>query len=182
MPRAKTYLTASEYAILGLLRRQPAHGYDLQRHFVAGSGLGRVCPVEPAMVYALLKSLSGLEMIDGEWDRTEYPPKAIYAITAEGDAEFLRWLQRPVSRMREVRNDFLAKLYFALDEQPGLARSLVAAQIEACDAYSKDITRQAEGLESMSFDAIVLASKASAAVSTRGWLEQSLAELDAGKN
>ena len=121
-------------------------------------------------------------MIDGEWDRTEYPPKAIYAITAEGDAEFLRWLQRPVSRMREVRNDFLAKLYFALDEQPGLARSLVAAQIEACDAYSKDITRQAEGLESMSFDAIVLASKASAAVSTRGWLEQSLAELDAGKN
>ncbi len=134
------------------------------------------------MVYAILKSLSGLELIDGEWDRTEYPPKAIYATTAEGEAEFLRWLQRPVSRMREVRNDFLAKLYFALDEQPALARSLIAAQIEVCDAYFVDITREAQGLESTSFDAIVLASKASAALSTRGWLDRSLAALDASSN
>lgn len=182
MPRAKTFLTASEYAVLGLLRRRPAHGYDLQRHLVAGSGLGRVCPVEPAMVYAILKSLSGLELIDGEWDRSEYPPKAIYAITAEGEAEFQRWLLRPVSRMREVRNDFLAKLYFALEEQPGLARRLIASQIEACDSYSLDITRQAEAVESMSFDSIVLASKASAAESTRAWLQESLVALAAGED
>ena len=177
MPRAKTFLTASEYAILGLLRRRPAHGYDLQRQVVAGIGLGRVCPVEPAMVYAILKSLSGLELIDGEWDRSEYPPKAIYAATTEGEAAFQRWIQRPVSRMREVRVDFLAKLYFALDEQPDLARRLIVTQIDVCESYSRDVNRQAENLDPMSFDAIVLASKVAAAASTRDWLKHSLAAL-----
>ena len=109
MPRTKTYLTASEYAVLGLLRQRPAYGYELQRRLGGRTGLARVCPVEPAMVYAILKSLSGLELIDGEWDSSSYPPRAVYAATAEGDAAFLRWLRQPVGRMREVRSDFMIK-------------------------------------------------------------------------
>src|SRR3990172_833013 len=107
MPRAKTHLTPAEYAVLGLLRQRPTYGYELQRRLSGGSGLARVCPVEPAMVYAILKSLSGLELIDGEWDSSVSPPKAVYAATPEGDAAFQRWLRQPVARMREVRRDFL---------------------------------------------------------------------------
>ena len=121
MPRTKSYLTPAEYAVLGLLRERPAYGYELQRRLQGGRGLARVCPVEAAMVYAILKSLSGLELIDGQWDRSEYPPKAVYAVTPEGDAMFQRWLRRPVGRLREVRFDFLVKLYFALEEDDALA-------------------------------------------------------------
>lgn len=180
MPRAKTFLTPAEYAVLGLLRQRPTYGYELQRQLGGRQGLARVCPVEPAMVYAILKSLSGLELIDGEWDRSEYPPKAVYATTQEGDATFQRWLSRPVGRMREVRLDFLIKLYFALSEDPALARDLIEAQIEVCGEYATEVDRELAEAETGGFDAIVLGSKASAARLTREWLERCLADLDRG--
>ena len=172
MPRTKTYLTASEYAVLGLLRQRPTYGYELKQQLTGGRGLARVCPVEPAMVYAILKSLSGLELIDGEWDHSVYPPRAVYAATAEGDAEFQRWLRRPVGRMREVRLDFLVKLYFALGEDPELASELVKDQIESCRAYGDEIASELAQVEPGSFDAIALTSKASAARITQEWLMQ----------
>ena len=177
MPRTKTYLTPSEYAVLGLLRQRPAHGYELQRQLSGKRGLARVCPVEPAMVYAILKSLSGLELIDGAWDNSEYPPKAVYAATEEGDAVFQRWLRLPVSRMREVRLDFLVKLYFALKEDAELARSLMAEQIDYCREYEAQIEHEVAEVEPGSFDAIVLGSKASAARLTGQWLEECLTAL-----
>jgi len=178
VPRTKTYLTASEYAVLGLLRQRPAYGYELQRRLGGRTGLARVCPVEPAMVYAILKSLSGLELIDGEWDSSEYPPKAVYAATPEGDAEFERWLRRPVGRMREVRRDFLVKLYFALEDDAAIARELLEAQIEACDLYAAEIERERAQVVPASFDAIALGAKASAARLTREWLQESLPLLE----
>jgi len=179
MPRIKTDLTASEYAVLGLLRQRPTYGYELKQQLTGGRGLARVCPVEPAMVYAILKSLSGLELIDGEWDRSAYPPRAIYAATAEGDAEFQRWLRRPVGRMREVRLDFLVKLYFALDEDPDLASELVTDQIASCRSYEADIERELGDVEPGSFDAIALTSKASAARITQDWLIQCQHDIEA---
>jgi PadR family transcriptional regulator AphA len=170
MPRVKTYLTPAEYAVLGLLRERPAYGYELQKQLSGGAGLARVCPVEPAMVYAILKSLSGLELIDGEWDNTSYPPRAVYAATAEGDATFMRWLRQPVARMREVRHDFMVKLYFALQEDEAAALDLVAQQIEACQEYGREVENQLKQADEGSFDAIALQSKATAARSTVEWL------------
>ena len=179
MPRTKTHLSPAEYAVLGLLRQKPAYGYELQRRLGGGQGLARVCPVEPAMVYAILKSLSGFELIDGEWDRSAYPPRAVYAATAEGDATFQRWLRRPVARMREVRHDFMVKLYFALQEAPELARELVEEQIAVCRSYEDEVEKELAKVERGSFDAIALGSKATAARSTREWLRRALPVLAA---
>ena len=170
MPRVKTHLNAAEYAVLGLVRQRPTYGYELQRHLSGGKGLARVCPVEPAMVYAILKSLSGLELIDGEWDRSAYPPRAVYVATAEGDAAFERWLRQPVSRMREVRLDFMVKLYFAIDSDPDLADELVSEQIDSCAAYGAELEGELLEVEPGSFDAIALTSKISAAHLTGEWL------------
>jgi DNA-binding PadR family transcriptional regulator len=177
MPRTKTFLTPAEYAVLGLVRQRPTYGYELQRQLSGPRGLGRVCPVEPAMVYAILKSLSGLELIDGEWDNTAYPPKAVYRVTEAGDDDFLRWLRKPVERMREVRLDLLVKLHFALQEDPALARRLVETQIEACREYGEQIAREQAAAGNTPYDLIVLESKASAARITREWLEKTLAGL-----
>ena len=171
MPKAKTHLTTAEYAVLGLLTRRPAHGYDLQRRLAPGSSLGRVAPVEPAMVYAILKSLSGLELIDGEWDSSVYPPKAVYAATTSGQDEFERWLRHPVARMREVRGDFLVKLYFALDHGRGLAAELLEGQVEACKGYLAEAEAELSDVAD-TFDAIVLDSKVSAARLTLEWLRR----------
>ncbi len=172
MPRAKTFITTNEYAVLGLLTRRPAHGYDLQRRLAAGSSLGRVVTVEPAMVYAILKSLSGLELIDGEWDNSVYPPKAVYVANTAGEAEFERWLRRPAGRIRDIRGEFLVKLYFALEADQALAVELLDAQIEACRSYLQSAESELSAAEGGTFDAIVIDSKASAARLTLEWLQR----------
>jgi DNA-binding PadR family transcriptional regulator len=179
MPRTKTALTPAEYGILGLLRNKPTYGYELQRHFNGEQGLGRVCPVEPGMVYASLKSLSGLELIDGAWDNSTYPPRAVYTTTNEGEAAFQRWLLTPVGRIREVRLDFLVKLFFALQEDKSLAERLIAAQLEATREYAEEVElrQKAHAGAPATFDAIVLGSKASAARITIDWLEKTRGSL-----
>ena len=176
MPKTKTFFTPAEYAVLGLVREKPAYGYELQRQLAGKRGLGRVCPVEPAMVYAILKSLSGFELIDGVWDNSAYPPKAIYTATDAGDTAFNRWLRSPVGRMREVRLDFLIKLHFALKEDEVLASELLQSQIDATHDYLDEIEREQRALDVdlPDFDAIVLESKATAARITREWLERTL--------
>lgn len=177
MPKAKTFLTPAEFAVLGMVRRKPTYGYELKQEFAARKGLGRVCSIEPAMVYAILKSLSGLELIDGQWDNSTYPPRAIYTATEAGDLEFQRWLLQPVGRMREVRLDLLIKLHFLLYEDPGQARDLMEAQVEVCKEYEAGIEEEQAGVEPGSFDALVLESRASAARSTRDWLESARRRL-----
>jgi DNA-binding PadR family transcriptional regulator len=185
MPKTKTFLTPTEYAILGLLRLRPAHGYELQRLLSGRHGLGIVCPVEPAMVYAILKSLSGLELINGEWDNSNYPPKAIYSTTETGDAEFLRWLLRPVGRMREVRLDLMVKLYFLmdeeLDEELRQARDLIGEQLAVCESYAEEIEHEMAGVSRDSFDALALGSKLSAARLTGAWLSECLRSLEGNR-
>jgi DNA-binding PadR family transcriptional regulator len=181
MPKTKTFLTPVEYAVLGLLRHRPAHGYELQRQLSGRHGLGLVCPVEPAMVYAILKSLSGLELIDGEWDNRSYPPKAIYSVTENGDSEFQRWLMRPVGRMREVRLDLMVKLYFLMLEEPSVerteTRNLIEGQIDFCENYAAELQHEIEAVDEGSFDALALGSKLSAARLTRVWLTDCLESL-----
>jgi PadR family transcriptional regulator AphA len=180
MPKTKTSFTPAEYAVLGLLRGRPAHGYELQRLLTGRRGLGLVCPVEPAMVYAILKSLSGLELINGEWDGTTYPPKAIYSVTDAGDAEFQRWITRPVGRMREIRLDFMVKLYFLMegpDADLYRARGLIEDQLETCETYSHEIEGELESVQEGTFDAIALGSKLSAARLTRAWLADCLSSI-----
>jgi PadR family transcriptional regulator AphA len=174
----KTGLTISEYAVLGLLTGGPDYGYRLQQHFSGESGLALVCPVEPAALYAVLKSLSGLELIDGEWDRTQYPPRAVHSLTPEGEATFERWLARPVARIRDVRSEFLVKLYFAMQRDPALACELLEAQLAVCREYEHTASHQLEQLSPGSFEAIVAASKLSAVQATIDWLDASVTRLE----
>jgi PadR family transcriptional regulator AphA len=177
MPRTKTGLSPAEYAVLGLVRRRPSYGYELQRQLSGDTGLARVCPIEPAMIYAILKSLSGLELIDGTWDSTSYPPRAVYAATEQGDQTFQRWLRSPVTRMREVRFDFLIKLYFAMDEGEDLRRELVAAQVAICQEYSTSVVEELKAADPASFDALAINSKLSASRLTEEWLRGYLGTL-----
>jgi hypothetical protein len=135
------------------------------------------------MVYAILKSLSGLELIDGEWDNSTYPPRAVYAATTEGDARFQRWLRQPVGRLREVRLDFMVKLYFLLeeelDEERLEARGLIEDQLGVCETYAAGIEREMADVADGSFDELALASKLSAARMTSVWLVDCLQRIGA---
>jgi PadR family transcriptional regulator AphA len=127
---------AAEHAILGLLALSElgiGHGYDLARQFSPEAPLGDVVRLEPGMVYHHLKKLERLGWVsvvpEAEPGR---PARRLYAISSAGRTELGRWLSEPVARTREIRLDFLVKLYLALLLEPALAVRLVDEQRDLC--------------------------------------------------
>lgn len=122
----------AEHAILGLLyfEQDGGHGYDLARHFGDDQPLGDVLKLESGMLYHHLKKLArtGWVTVDIEPQGTR-PPRQVYTLTGEGKAELLRWLREPVQHTREIRLEFLVKLYFARLLDPVLASELIAGQL-----------------------------------------------------
>jgi PadR family transcriptional regulator AphA len=122
----------AEHALLGLivLGGGEAYGYDLARHFDAEQPLGAVLRLEQAMLYQHLKKLERREWLSGSLrQQGSRPPRQMYHVTAAGRAELRRWLEAPVARTREIRLEFLVKLFIARQLDPGLARRLVAEQL-----------------------------------------------------
>jgi PadR family transcriptional regulator AphA len=123
----------AEHAILGLLYFEQAggHGYDLARHFADDQPLGDVLKLEPGMLYHHLKKLArtGWVTVDIE-PQGSRPPRQVYTLTEDGKAELLRWLREPVQHTREIRLEFLVKLYFARLLDPTLAAELILGQLD----------------------------------------------------
>lgn len=121
----------AEHAILGLLALDTGagHGYDLARHFGDRQPLAGVIRLEPGMIYHHLKKLARVG-----WVTPVAQPEAVrvtrqvYALTPAGREELARWLGEPVGHTREIRLDFLVKLYFARRLDPARASRLLADQ------------------------------------------------------
>ena len=127
---------AGEHAILGLLALSESgtgHGYDLARQFSPDAPLGNVVRLEPGMVYHHLKKLERLRWVSAVPDAAPgRPARRLFALSSSGRSELGRWLAEPVVHTREIRLDFLVKLYLALLLDPVLAVRLVDEQRNLC--------------------------------------------------
>jgi PadR family transcriptional regulator AphA len=127
---------AAEHAILGLLALSESgtgHGYDLARQFSPEAPLGNVVRLEPGMVYHHLKKLERLGWVTVVPETGPgRPARRLFALSSTGRSELRRWLSEPVARTREIRLDFLVKLYLALLLDPALAVRLVDEQRHLC--------------------------------------------------
>lgn len=120
-----------EHALLGVLASTAngaGHGYELARSFAPGSPLGSVLHLEAGMVYHHVKKLEKLGWLRLVSDGGRRPGRRIVAITEDGRSELLRWLGEPVQRTREVRLEFLVKLYLALQLDANTAKRLIDEQ------------------------------------------------------
>lgn len=121
----------AEHALLGLLALDDGagHGYDLARHFTEGQPLAEVIRLEPGMLYHHLKKLARAGWVAATLEpQGARPPRQVYRISEAGRAELRRWLGEPVTHTREIRLEFLVKLYFARRLDPARAARLVAEQ------------------------------------------------------
>ncbi len=139
---------ALEYVLLGLLDRQPMHGYDLYKEIIAQPEIALVWKIKQPQLYALLDKLEerGLlesTLIPGEShpDRKEFRP------TAEGHQAFLYWMQSPVHHGRDMRQEFLARLYFAYRNGKEYALKLLRQQRLVCLSWKGRLERQFQALE-----------------------------------
>jgi PadR family transcriptional regulator AphA len=123
----------TEYALLGLLLDGPKHGYELARRFSPETALGEICHLEMSMLYALLKKQEKAGHIEAELEsQGARPPKRIFHLTGLGRAAFIEWVRTPVGRARDIRLDFLVKLYFARQLGVDDVLALIDRQLEIC--------------------------------------------------
>ena len=164
-----------EYAVLGLLLEGPKHGYEMARYFDRDD-LAEVCPIEQSMLYTYLRNVEERGLV--QWSEARVgnrPPRKLFELSAHGRDLIETWLDEPVHRLREVRLEFLLKVYFLhqLDTRRELA--LLDGQIVSCERYFQRL-RERESA-SQGFARLVAASKRSGAEATLRWLREYAWEL-----
>jgi DNA-binding PadR family transcriptional regulator len=136
----------AEHALLGLLamrETESGHGYELARSFGPEAPLGNVIRLEPGMVYHHLKKLERLGWVTVLSDAApERPARRPFALSSSGREELLRWLGEPVAHTREIRLEFLVKLYLALALEPSLAMRLIDEQRDMCSRLIESLSDQ----------------------------------------
>jgi DNA-binding PadR family transcriptional regulator len=100
-------------ALLGLLDREPSHGYDLKRDYDTYFGRGRPLPFGQA--YATLARLTrdGKAMV-GEAEPGAGPDRKRYSITEAGKSEVELWLAEPIPAEPHLQTDLFVKVVLSL--------------------------------------------------------------------
>jgi DNA-binding PadR family transcriptional regulator len=102
--------------LLGLLEREPSHGYDLKRDYDTWFGRGK--PLPYGQVYATLSRLArDGKAIAGPAEHGEGPDRKRYAITEAGIAEVEQWLSEPAPPEPHLQTVLFAKADRYLDAQ-----------------------------------------------------------------
>ncbi len=159
----------AEYALLGLLWNGPQHGYELTRAFAPDQELGAICRLEQSQLYAFLKKLERLGYLSATQEMQEgRPPRRILALTPAGQAEFRQWVESPVHKPREVRLQFLLKLYFARQFGEETIARLITAQIAACEQF----IRKVQETPAQGFRAIIQQARIRQIEATIAWLRE----------
>jgi DNA-binding PadR family transcriptional regulator len=99
--------------LLGLLEREPSHGYDLKRDYDLYFGRGK--QVRYSQVYATLARLArDGKAIAGPVEQGAGPERRRYAITDNGMADVERWLSEPAEPEPDLQSELFAKVVLAL--------------------------------------------------------------------
>lgn len=140
----------AEHALLALLAQSDdgtSHGYELARQFEEGQPLGNIIRLEPGMIYHHLKKLERLGWIASSATPEERTARRTVQVTEPGRHELRMWLTAPVAHTREIRLEFLVKLYFALQFEPALASRLVGEQQTSCLRFRETLLAEVESEE-----------------------------------
>jgi DNA-binding PadR family transcriptional regulator len=100
-------------ALLGLLDREPSHGYDLKRAYDTYIGRGKPLPF--GQVYSTLGRLArDGKVVPGEAEPGDGPERKRYAITPSGRDEVEAWLAEPVGAEPYLQTVLFTKVVLAL--------------------------------------------------------------------
>ncbi len=171
---------AIEQTLLGLLATEPRHGYELTKEFLPETTLGDIVHLESGMLYAHLKKLQKEGWVESRLEAQESrPARRIFFITPGGQDELDRWLSEPVGKTRDIRLDFLLKLYTARQHNPALAENLINEQRGACERFIVSLREQMEE-EQDEFRRLVLEMRLAQNAALLSWLRRAAGRLISG--
>jgi PadR family transcriptional regulator, regulatory protein AphA len=165
-----------EFILLGMISETPMHGYDVFKILQQPGGMSEIWHVNQSNLYALL---DGLEekgyLLSHQIQIGNSPTRKEFHLTSAGAAIFDKWVREPVNHGRDMRQEFLAKLYFALKENPETIKTLVIRQKAIIDQWLADIDASLSELTVEDvYDRLVLESRKKQIIAWRDWLNESM--------
>ena len=158
-------LSAQSHLIFGLLLEGAKHGYEIHQ-----SELFRIWGIPMSQLYSLLKRLEREGMVSASMKFQENRPyKKVYSLTEEGRKAFMEWVQQPSEKIREVRTEFLAKLYIIYRLRLGIGRRLIEIQIKVCRDRKEFLSRNHHGNDP--FESLVQRYRLNMIDATIRWLQ-----------
>jgi PadR family transcriptional regulator AphA len=154
-PRAEHDLLLGEWACLGILYASPAHGFALAARLKPDGDVGRVWSLSRALTYRSLAQLveRGYASEVGEEPGLAGGNRTILAATRTGRAQLRKWLNAPVSHLRDLRSELLLKIIIAdicgIDIRP-----MLLLQRDHIERMATALTESANG--AVSDDVVVL--------------------------
>jgi DNA-binding PadR family transcriptional regulator len=159
---------SAEYAVLGTLMPGPKHGYEILQFL--NSALESTWQVSPSQLYMLLKRLEQHGMLQSNIKTQETrPSKRVFSLTPTGEKIFLSWLHNPSRHVRDLRIEFLARLFFFHRLSLEGADDLIEAQVQVLKRIMDKI-RKREKTERDPYKKLVLSSKIATIDSWLQWL------------
>ncbi|MFM2308849.1 MAG: hypothetical protein RLY87_970 [Chloroflexota bacterium] len=136
-PRQKTTFTY-EYAVLGFLVAAPLHAYALHQTIVE-SPLGRIWHIKQSAFYAIVARLADAGYVQSYDSDEDVRGKRLLVCSDLGKTVFDRWCREAVMHARDMRIEFLAKLYFCTRAGPDAVAELYAQQTLRCNEWLRQI-------------------------------------------
>ena len=129
------------FAALGFLVESPMHGYELRQRLT--DGLGTLWGIASSQLYNVLHRLEDEGWIDSHAESdSSRPTRTVYAITPTGMRSFESWITSPVEHLRDVRVEFLAKIYFLRRLSPERIDAFVESQIRLLENLESKLSRR----------------------------------------
>jgi len=164
---------ATEYTLLGAMMRGPRHGYEILRFLNAS--LDSTWHVSTSQLYSLLKKLEARGLLESSLEAQETrPSKRVFSLTRQGEQTFLEWLHRPTQHVRDVRIEFLAKLFFFRYLSLEGTGRLVETQIQVLQKIQGKI-KDRRGGEDDPYEKLVLGFKTATLEAWLHWLNHEAA-------
>lgn len=125
--------------LLGFFIEKPNYGYELYKHISNETSFFKIWHLKQSQFYGFLERLyiEGFltqQMITGG----QYPDRKLFTITPVGSKQLENWITIPVKRGREMRQEFIAKLFIARNYFEETIEVLVNNQRLLCSQWLEE--------------------------------------------
>jgi DNA-binding PadR family transcriptional regulator len=124
------------YSLLCFFINKRSYGYELYNYISKETSFFNIWYLKQSQFYGFLERLfnEGFlspKLIEGE----QYPDRKLFTITDAGIQQLENWITTPVKRGREMRQEFIAKLFIAQNFYEEKIELLVENQMNVCHQW-----------------------------------------------
>lgn len=168
---------AVEFAVLGFLVEASTHGYELRERL--RRGLGAFWRIASSQLYQVLHRLKEQAWVECDVEASSTgPSRTVYRATKEGSSAFWEWATSPARHVRQIRVEFMAKVYFLRRLAPDSVARLIDVQSTALRELEKHLSRRRRvETDDDVLGALAASYRRNQVRSTIRWLEENAREL-----